>query len=93
MVAVLAGFHYLWVTENFTIMGYTIPQNWNDEAMEYVNKLTDKINVGWDGEDYCLSDWNLRFLSRMNREVIKPRSHIKHSSIIKTLSLHWKDTN
>ena len=49
MVAVLAGFHYLWVTENFTIMGYTIPQNWNDEAMEYVNKLTDKINVGWDG--------------------------------------------
>jgi len=40
--------------------------------MEYVNKLTDKINVGWDGEDYCLSDWNLRFLSRMNREVIKP---------------------
>lgn len=34
-------------------MGYTIPQNWNDEAMEYVNKLTDKINVGWDGEDYC----------------------------------------
>ena len=40
--------------------------------MEYVNRLTDKINVGWDGEDYCLSDWNLRFLSRMNREVIKP---------------------
>lgn len=27
-------------------MGYTIPQNWNDEAMEYVNRLTDKINVG-----------------------------------------------
>ncbi len=53
-------------------MGYTTPQNWNDEAMEYVNRLTDKINVGWDGEDYCLSDWNLRFLSRMNREVIKP---------------------
>lgn len=53
-------------------MGYTIPQNWNDEAMEYVNRLTDKINVGWDGEDYCLSDWNLQFLSRMNREVIKP---------------------
>lgn len=53
-------------------MGYTIPQNWNDEAMEYVNRLTDKINVGWDGEDYCLSDWNLRFLSRMNRGVIKP---------------------
>ena len=40
--------------------------------MEYVNRLTDKINVGWDGEDYCLSDWNLRFISRMNREVIKP---------------------
>lgn len=52
-------------------MGYTIPQNWNDEAMEYVNKLTNKINVGWDGEDYCSSDWSLRFLSRMNRGVIK----------------------
>lgn len=52
-------------------MGYTIPQNWNDEAMEYVNKLTDKINVGWDGEDYCLSDWNLRFLSRMTNGSIK----------------------
>lgn len=52
-------------------MGYTIPQNWSDEAMEYVNKLTDKINIGWcDGP--CLSDWSLRFLSRMNRGVIKP---------------------
>ena len=54
MIVILAGFHYLWETENFTIMGYTTPQNWNDEAMEYVNSLTDKINVGWDGEDYCL---------------------------------------
>lgn len=52
-------------------MGYTIPQNWSDEAMEYVNKLTDKINIGWcDGP--CLSDWSLRFLSRINRGVIKP---------------------
>ena len=70
-------------------MGYTIPQNWNDEAMEYVNKLTDKINVGWDGEDYCLSDWNLRFLSRMNREVIKPpftyQAFLDNKDIIATL--------
>ena len=53
-------------------MSYTTPQNWNDEAMEYVNRLTDKINVGWDGEDYCLGDWNLRFLSRMNNDSIDP---------------------
>lgn len=53
-------------------MSCTIPQNRNAEVMEYVNKLTDKINVGWDGEDYCLSDWNLRFHSRMNRGMIKP---------------------
>lgn len=70
-------------------MGYTTPQNWNDEAMEYVNRLTDKINVGWDGEDYCLSDWNLRFLSRMNREVIKPpftyQAFLDNKNIIATL--------
>ena len=70
-------------------MGYTTPQNWNDEAMEYVNRLTDKINVGWDGEDYCLSDWNLRFLSRMNREVIKPpftyQAFLDNKDIIATL--------
>lgn len=57
--------------------------------MEYVNKLTDKINVGWDGEDYCLSDWNLRFLSRMNREVIKPpftyQAFLDNKDIIATL--------
>lgn len=70
-------------------MGYTTPQNWNDEAMEYVNRLTDKINVGWDGEDYCLSDWNLRFLSRMNREVIKPpftyQAFLDNKDIIATI--------
>lgn len=70
-------------------MSYTTPQNWNDEAMEYVNRLTDKINVGWDGEDYCLSDWNLRFLSRMNREVIKLRftyqAYLDNWNIIATL--------
>ena len=70
-------------------MGYTTPQNWNDEAMEYVNKLTDKINVGWDCEDYCLSYWNLRFLSRMNREVIKPpftyQAYLDNWNIIATL--------
>lgn len=53
-------------------MGYTIPRNWSDEAMEYVNRLTDKINVGWDGEGYCSSEWNLRFLSRMNKDSIDP---------------------
>ena len=57
--------------------------------MEYVNRLTDKINVGWDGEDYCLSDWNLRFLSRMNREVIKPpftyQAFLDNKDIIATL--------
>lgn len=70
-------------------MSYTTPQNWNDEAMEYVNRLTDKINVGWDGEDYCLSDWNLRFLSRMNRGVIKPpftyQAYLDNWNIIATL--------
>lgn len=69
-------------------MGYTIPQNWNDEAMEYVNKLTDKINIGWcDGP--CLSDWNLRFLSRMNRGVIKQpfkyEAFLDNEDIIATL--------
>lgn len=52
-------------------MGYTIPQNRNAEVMEYVNRLSSKINVGWDGEDYCLSDWNLRFYSRLNSGAIK----------------------
>lgn len=70
-------------------MSYTTPQNWNDEAMEYVNRLTDKINVGWDGEDYCLSDWNLRFLSRMNRGAIKPpfkyEAFLDNEDIIATL--------
>ena len=70
-------------------MSYTIPQNWNDEAMEYVNRLTDKINVGWDGEDYCLSDWNLRFFSRMNRGAIKPsfkyEAFLDNEDIIATL--------
>lgn len=69
-------------------MGYTIPQNWNDEAMEYVNKLTDNINIGWcDGP--CLSDWNLRFLSRMNRGVIKQpfqyEAFLDNEDIIATL--------
>lgn len=69
-------------------MGYTIPQNWGDEAMEYVNRLTDKINIGWcDGP--CLSDWSLRFLSRMNREVIKPpftdEAFLDNKDIIATL--------
>ncbi len=70
-------------------MSYTTPQNWNDEAMEYVNRLTDKINVGWDGEDYCLSDWNLRFLSRMNNDSIDPpfkyEAFLDNENIIATL--------
>lgn len=70
-------------------MGYTTPQNWNDEAMEYVNRLTDKINVGWVDGDYCLSDWNLRFLSRMNRGVITPpfkyEAFLDNENIIATL--------
>ena len=53
-------------------MGYTIPQNWNDEAMEYVNRLTDKINVGWDGENYYLSEWNTQFLGRLKDKMIAP---------------------
>lgn len=53
-------------------MGYTIPQNWNDEAMEYVNRLTDKINVGWDGEGDCPSEWNTQFLGRLKDKMIAP---------------------
>lgn len=79
-------------------MSYTIPQNWNDEAMEYVNRLTDKINVGWDGEDYCLSDWNLRFFSRMNRGAIKPsfkyEAFLDSEDIIATLEGYdWMSRN
>lgn len=53
-------------------MGYTTPQNWNDEAMEYVNRLTDKINVGWDGEGDCPSEWNTQFLGRLKDKMIAP---------------------
>ena len=52
-------------------MNCTIPQNWSDEAMEYANRLADRINVGWDGENYCPSDWSLRFLVRLNKGLVK----------------------
>lgn len=52
-------------------MNCTIPQNWSDEAMDYANRLADRINVGWDGENYCPSDWSLRFLVRLNKGLVK----------------------
>lgn len=52
-------------------MNCTIPQNWSDEAMDYANRLADRINVGWDGENYCSSDWSLRFLVRLNKGLVK----------------------
>ena len=52
-------------------MNCTIPQNWSDEAMEYANRLADRINVGWDGENYCPRDWSLRFLVRLNKGLVK----------------------
>lgn len=52
-------------------MNCTIPQNWSDEAMEYANRLADRINVGWDGGNYCPSDWSLRFLARLNKGLVK----------------------
>ena len=52
-------------------MNCTIPQNWSDEAMEYANRLADRIKVGWDGENYCPSDWSLRFLVRLNKGLVK----------------------
>ena len=52
-------------------MNCTIPQNWSDEAMDYANRLADRINVGWDGENYCPSDWSLRFLARLNKGLVK----------------------
>ena len=39
--------------------------------MEYANRLADRINVGWDGENYCPSDWSLRFLVRLNKGLVK----------------------
>lgn len=52
-------------------MNSAIPQNWNDEVMEYANRLADRINVGWDGEGPCPSDWSLLFLSRLNKGLVK----------------------
>ena len=52
-------------------MNCTIPQNWSDEAMDYANRLADRINVGWYGENYCPSDWSLRFLVRLNKGLVK----------------------
>lgn len=39
--------------------------------MDYANRLADRINVGWDGENYCPSDWSLRFLVRLNKGLVK----------------------
>ena len=70
-------------------MGYIIPQNWGDEAMEYANKLAERINIGWDGEAECPSDWSLRFLSRMNNGSINPpfknETFLDNEDIIATL--------
>lgn len=76
-------------------MGYTIPQNWSDEAMAYANKLADRINIGWDGEQDCPSDWSLRFISRMNNGSIKPpfkdEAFLGNEDIIATLESYELD--
>ncbi len=76
-------------------MSHAIPCNWSDEAMEYVDKLADKINVGWDGECECPSDWAFRFLSRMKAGAIKtPFSYeafVNNKEIIATLESYALD--
>lgn len=70
MFAVVESISYIWETVKLRIMGHTIPQSVNDEAMEYVNNLAYSINMEW-CEGPCLSRWNGCFLSRMQRGVIK----------------------
>lgn len=57
--------------------------------MKYVNKLTNKINVGWVEGDYCLSDWSLCFFSRLKNSTIKPpftyEAFLDNEDIIATL--------
>ena len=77
-------------------MNCTIPQNWNDEAMDYANRLADRINVGWDGENYCPSDWSLRFLNRLNKKLVKTpftyEAFMNNNDIIATLEGYGLDS-
>ena len=77
-------------------MNCTIPQNWSDEAMDYANRLADRINVGWDGENYCPSDWNLRFLNRLNKKLVKTpftyEAFMNNNDIIATLEGYGLDS-
>lgn len=77
-------------------MNCTIPQNWSDEAMDYANRLADRINVGWDGENYCPSDWSLRFLNRLNKKLVKTpftyEAFMNNNDIIATLEGYGLDS-
>ena len=76
-------------------MNYIIPQDRNDEAMEYVFALANAINVRDDGESYDISEWDLRFLYRMNKGIITPpfkyETFLGNKDIISTLEGYGLD--
>ena len=76
-------------------MGYTIPQNWNDEVMEYVFKL--HCRLCWDGQEYIDNGWMMIFLNRMKHGKVDPpfkyEAFLDNEDIIATLEGYELDVD